>query len=61
MGLAAIIGDPDSTGQSRSRAAMFTRALKGLREAFGDPGGGIAMMAVGVLLGGLLWWLADRK
>ncbi|MEQ9314888.1 MAG: hypothetical protein RLN72_03490 [Henriciella sp.] len=60
VGIAALIGDPDQA-QGQRRTAVFARALKGLREAFGDPGAGIAMIVVGVALGSLLWWLADRK
>lgn len=60
LGIAALIGDPDQA-QGHRRTALFVRALKGLREVFGDPGAGLAMIVVGIGLGGLLWWLADRN
>ena len=59
-GVAALVGDADEAAPSK-KTAVFVRALRSLREAFGDPGGGIAMIAVGLLLGGLLYWAAGRK
>ena len=60
LGIAALVGDPDAA-QGRNRTAFFARALRGLRDAFGDPGGGIAMIVLGVLLGSFLYWLASRR
>ncbi len=60
VGIVALVGEPDDAG-SHTRMARFARALRWLREAFGDPGGGIAMIVVGILIGGGLWWYASRK
>lgn len=59
-GIAALAGDPDAAHGNR-KTGMYVRALRGLRDAFGDPGGGIAMILAGVLLGGFLYWAAGRK
>lgn len=60
VGIAALLGDPDAAHGNR-RTGVYVRALRGLRDAFGDPGGGIAMIVVGVLLGGGLYWVAGRR
>ncbi|MEM5517945.1 hypothetical protein WNY37_13385 [Henriciella sp. AS95] len=59
-GVFAIIGDP-AAASGRGRAGVFSRALNALRDVFGDPGAGLAMIAAGILIGGLLFWLADRR
>jgi len=60
VGVAALVGDPGAAASSR-RTGLYVRALRGLREAFGDPGGGIAMIITGLLLGGFLYWAAGRR
>ena len=59
VGIVALVGDPDQATGLR-RAAVFSTALQALRDAFGDPGGGVAMILVGIGLGGFLFWAADR-
>ena len=60
VGIAALAGDPDAA-QGQRRTAKYTRALNVLRDVLGDPGGGIAMIALGLLLGGGLYWVASRR
>lgn len=60
VGVAALVGDPDAAANS-GRTGLYLRALRGLREAFGDPGGGFAMIVTGLLLGGLMFWAAGRR
>lgn len=60
VGIAAIVGDAGEAQPGR-RTALYVRALRNLREAFGDPGGGIAMILIGLLLGGGMYWLASRR
>ncbi|MEE2877430.1 MAG: hypothetical protein VX593_00370 [Pseudomonadota bacterium] len=60
LGVAALIADPDAAHGSR-QTGVYVRALQGLRDAFGDPGGGLAMIGLGVVLGGVLFWAAGRK
>ena len=60
VGVTALVGDPDKAVGSRP-TGLYIRALRGLREAFGDPGGGIMMIVVGLLLGSFFYWAASRR
>ena len=60
IGITALIGDPDAA-DGVWRAGKYSRALQTLREALGDPGGGIAMIGLGLVLGGFLYWAAGRR
>ncbi len=59
-GVAALVGDPAGAESSRW-TAIYVRTLQLLRQTFGDPGAGIAMIVIGLLLGGFLYRAAGRK
>ena len=61
VGIVALLGDPEGFGSGRGRSHLFVKAFQGLRNVFGDPGGGIAMIVLGLVLGGGLYWLARRR
>lgn len=60
LGVTALVGDPDKAVSNRLMGP-YVRALRALREAFGDPGGGIMMIVVGLLLGSIFYWAASRR
>jgi hypothetical protein len=60
VGIAALAGNPDNAVGSRP-TGKYIQVLEDLRSLLGDPWGALAMIVAGLVVGGLLYWLAARR